>query len=116
MIIKNFLTAKLEDLANCHDGEGVLKHISLYGSSDFKTKLEFLNYTILPSGTTIGIHQHGDNEELYIVLEGNGVMTVDGESRDVCAGDVIVNKPFGSHGIINNSNQDLKLLVFEAGN
>jgi mannose-6-phosphate isomerase-like protein (cupin superfamily) len=71
----------------------------------------------LPSGTFIGMHQPGDNEELYIILEGNGVMTVDGESKAVCDGDdVIVNQPFGSHGIANQSKQDLKLLVFEVSN
>lgn len=67
----------------------------------------------MPAGTSIGDHKHGDDEELYIVLEGSGVMLVDGEIKEVHAGDIIVNKPFGSHALNNNSNADLKILVME---
>lgn len=116
MEIRNFLNAELEDLENCHKGVGTLKHTSLFKGSDFNTNIRFLNYTILPPDTTIGIHKHGNDQELYIILEGNGLMIVDGESRNVSAGDVIVNKPYGTHGLSNNSNEDLKILVMEVYN
>ena len=67
----------------------------------------------MPKGTTIGLHKHGNDEELYIILEGTGVMHVDGEDKAVTAGDIIVNKPFGVHGLENNSEEDLKILVLE---
>lgn len=113
MNVKNYLRERLTDLPNCHDGEGILGHITLYDAPEFKTKLKFINYTVLSPGTSIGLHRHGDDEEIYIVLEGMGLMTVDQESQAVTAGDVIVNKPYGSHGIVNDGEQDLKLLVFE---
>lgn len=113
MNIRNFYTGKLEDLEKCHDGAGILKHISLFGNTDFHTNIRFINYTVLPSGTSIGEHTHGDDEELYIILEGSGLMTVDGETKEVRAGDIVVNKPFGTHGLINDSDLDLKILVLE---
>jgi quercetin dioxygenase-like cupin family protein len=116
MEVRNFLKAELENLENCHRGVGTLRHTSLFKGSEFNTNIRFMNYTILPPGTTIGIHKHKDDEELYIILEGNGTMTVDGETRAVSAGDVIVNKPFGTHGLSNNSNEDLKILVMEVYN
>ena len=64
-------------------------------------------------GTSIGYHQHGENEELYVILEGSGTMTVNGETSKVQAGDVIVNKPGWSHGLENTSETTIKLLVFE---
>ena len=42
-------------------------------------------------------------------------MEVEGEIKQVQQGDVIINKPFGSHGLTNNYDEDLKILVFEVG-
>lgn len=41
------------------------------------------------------------------------MMTVNGQSREVAAGDVILNKPHWQHGLENSSEADLKILVFE---
>jgi mannose-6-phosphate isomerase-like protein (cupin superfamily) len=113
--IRNFLESTLEDLPNCHDGIGVLKHIQLFTEQDFKSALRFLNYTVLPPGTSIGLHTHGNDEEIYIVIEGSGQMTLDGTIHPVCAGSVILNRPYGEHGLENTGNCDMKLLVFENG-
>ncbi|EKQ56501.1 MULTISPECIES: cupin domain-containing protein [unclassified Clostridium] len=115
MNVRNFLNSNMKDEPNCHDGQGILKHISLFDDEDFSSKLRFINYTILPAGTSIGLHTHSNDEEIYMILEGQGLMTVDDESKQVQQGDVIVNKTFGSHELINNSSDDLKILVFEVG-
>ena len=115
MAIRNFLDANLEDCAKIHDGVGILKHKTTFGGSDFETPVKFLNYTILPPNTTIGLHTHGNDEELYIVLEGNGLMHDEGEVKEVKPGDIIVNKPFGTHGLENNSDNDIRILVLGVG-
>jgi mannose-6-phosphate isomerase-like protein (cupin superfamily) len=116
MNIKNFLTSELEPAGSMHDGIGTLKHVSLFANSEFTTNIRFINYTILPPGTSIGLHEHGDDEEMYIILEGDGIMTVDGEQREVHAGDIVINRPFGTHGLENNSHAELKILVMEVYN
>jgi len=113
MQIKNFLKLPMEDNVNCHDGIGTVKEVSFFKDKDFETNIRFMNYLTLPPGTSIGIHEHKNDEELYIILEGHGMMTVDGEDRTVESGDVIVNKPFGSHGLVNDSNQEMRILVLE---
>lgn len=100
-------------LVGSHDGKGRVKNALLYGDADFSTNLRFVIYTELPPGTSIGYHKHGNDEEVYILLEGRGTMTIDGEAHEVSAGDVILNKPYGSHGLENTSDDILKLLVFE---
>jgi uncharacterized cupin superfamily protein len=111
---RNFLQSQLEALEHCHEGVGTLRHQTLFGNTDFESKLRFFNYTILPPGSSIGYHTHGNDEEVYVILEGSGVMTVDNEIERVAAGDVIVNRCFGSHGLVNDSDKDLRILVFEA--
>ncbi len=113
MAIKNYLEAPLSDLPNCHDGIGVLRHIGLFSGEEFASPIRFMNYTILPPGTTIGNHEHGNDEEIYVVLEGKGEMIFDGKSFPVKAGAVTVNRPFGTHGIVNTGDVDMRLLVFE---
>lgn len=113
--IRNFLESDLDNLPNCHDGNGVLKHIQLFAEQDFKSNLFFFNYTVLPSSTSIGVHKHGNDEEIYIVIEGSGQMTLDGITYAVCAGSVILNRPYGEHGLENTGDCDMKLLVFENG-
>lgn len=115
MKIKNYLEAPLENLAHCHDGEGTLRHTELFNQSEFQSGLRFINYTILPPGTSIGLHQHGSDEEVYIVLEGSGLMSLNDKTYTVESGSVIVNSPYGSHALENTGKTDLKLLVFEVG-
>ena len=56
---------------------------------------------------------HQNSEEIYVILEGKGIMSINGEEHEVAAGDIILNKPYWSHGLENNSDTDLKILVFE---
>ncbi|MFC4776684.1 cupin domain-containing protein [Paenibacillus sp. GCM10023252] len=115
MIIRNFLSAELVQVSGIHDGVGTALHKTLYGPKDFTTNLRFINYTILPAGATIGLHTHGDDEEIYIVLEGSGEMTANGEVRQVKTGDLIVNPPFGTHGLVNNTKEEIRLMVIGIG-
>ena len=111
-MIRNFYQAVPTTQDRCHDGEGTVKIVELF--TEFATKMQFLHYTVLPPGTSIGSHKHGDDEEFYIILEGSGEMEVGGAKHNVSAGDVIINEPFGTHGLRNTSDtHELKILVFE---
>lgn len=70
---------------------------------------------VIPPGSTIGYHRHGDNEEMYILLEGEGLMTIAGEEVTVGKGDMILNPAGGEHGLVNNSSADIDLLVIQVG-
>jgi len=116
MGIRNFL--KMEPkLSVCHDGEGLIKIVSIFDKQDLNTTLQFIHFTTLPPKTSIGLHKHGNDEEVYVILEGSGVMEVDGQKTHVSQGDTILNKPYGSHALYNTSDTDeLKILVFEVKN
>ena len=73
----------------------------------------FVDYAVLPPGTSIGLHAHGDNEELYLVLEGEGAMHLDGKEFRIRAGSLILNRRGGTHGLVNDSDRPLKLFVVE---
>ncbi len=96
-----------------HGGTGRIGFRRLLESSAFRSPCNFVDYAVLPPGASIGVHSHVGNEELYLVLEGCGVMHIDGEEVEVQAGHVVVNRDGGTHGLRNNSSADLRLFVVE---
>lgn len=58
-------------------------------------------------------HKHKENEEVYIILEGNGVMEIDGQQIDVKEGSVVKVNPAGIRSIDNNSDKELIFLVMQ---
>jgi len=68
---------------------------------------------VIPPNATVGYHQHENNEEMYIILEGSGTMTIDNKKFKVKKGDMIKNSPYGEHGIANDSNANIDLLIIQ---
>ena len=53
----------------------------------------------LPEGALTDLHHHKASEEFYFILEGQGVMEVDGQERTVGPGDAILIPPGAWHRI-----------------
>jgi mannose-6-phosphate isomerase-like protein (cupin superfamily) len=53
----------------------------------------------LPAGCSTQRHYHKLSEEFYFILEGEGLMELDGESREVRQGDAILIPPNAWHQI-----------------
>ena len=70
---------------------------------------------VVPPKSTIGTHRHGKNEEMYIVLAGRGSMTINNEPVTIKTGDMILNPAFGEHGLVNDSDSDMDLLIIQIG-
>ena len=117
MKIRNFLNVPMVQ-ENIHDGIGLCDHCALWEVDDFDAPIRFLNYTIIPAGCSFGQHQHGDDNEIYIILEGEGHYECNGEITEVKPGDVLVNPPYGTHALYNDSglDVDMRVLVIEGYN
>ena len=104
------------DLPNCHDGEGTLTFARVYRSdiSQMPTAVRFIHDDTLPPGTSIGYHNHGEEEEYYYVIEGAGCMQLDDEEHRISAGDVAVLYPGGAHGLVNDTDAPLRVIVIGA--
>ena len=61
-------------------------------------------------GSAIGYHEQKE-DEIYYVLSGHGVMTVDGKSFDVGPGDGVLTRPGSSHGLKQTGTEDLVILI-----
>ena len=62
----------------------------------------------LPAGGSTQRHYHRASEEIYFVLEGEGTMELDGQTRQVAPGDAILIPPGAWHEILATT--DLRFL------
>ncbi len=96
----------------CHGGKGALDFLEVFGRPDPARRLRFLHDNVMAPGVSIGVHAHSKDEEYYYILSGSGTMTLDGQRIKVQAGDVTGVYPGGSHGLENDSDQNMRLIVF----
>jgi len=91
-----------------HDGGG-----QTVGYSFFKNvpnlKIVFRKRALKP-GSGIGYHEQKE-DEIYYVLSGRGVMTVDGKTFDVGPGTAVLTRPGSSHGLKQTGAEDLVILI-----
>lgn len=112
MIIKKS-DATVKMLDKCHEGVGILKCTEYLGEYGRKgAGILFYHDNILEPGVSVGEHSHADDkEELYIILEGNGTMKIDGKEQPVTGGDVCLTRRGHSHDIVNTGKTPMRLLV-----
>lgn len=85
-----------------------------FREDELASDLTAVGVTVVPPGCSVGLHPHPDLEEVWIVTAGGGIVTVDGGEQRVRPGDVILNPPGGSHGLLNDGEEDLIFLAFAA--
>ncbi|MEZ9819938.1 cupin domain-containing protein [Shewanella sp. 10N.286.45.A1] len=112
-LIKNFLDAKKQSLAKSHDGSGQYDLYEIWNRADFSSNVDFIDRVVIPPNSTVGYHKHANNEEIYIVIEGQGAMNLNGKDISIKKGDMILNQPFGEHGLVNNSDSVIDILVIQ---
>jgi len=64
----------------------------------------------LPAGGATQEHYHIKTEEIYYITHGTGRMRIDGEIREVKAGDAVAILPGQKHKLWNTGNETLRLL------
>jgi mannose-6-phosphate isomerase-like protein (cupin superfamily) len=64
----------------------------------------------LRPGQTTRTHRHTLTEEIYYVLRGDALMTVDGEQQALGRDDAVLIPPGSWHGITNTGDSDLVFL------
>jgi mannose-6-phosphate isomerase-like protein (cupin superfamily) len=91
-----------------HNGGGQTIGYSFFSKTP-KLGLVFRKRAFKP-GSGIGYHLQKE-DEIYYVLSGRGMMTVDGKQFEVVAGDAVLTRPGSSHALKQVGNQDLVILI-----
>lgn len=82
----------------------------------FQTPRFFCDIYCFEPGQEQKGHIHGDQDKVYIVLEGEGTFQVGAEKRVLGSGQGTMAPAGEEHGVKNHTAQRLKVLVFVAPN
>lgn len=108
MDIRKSKDVPLRLVENCHGGEGTLLCRNLLADLG-STRFRLLHSDMIPAGVSIGRHEHLKNEEIYYLLSGRGILTLDDRRWEMDAGDVSLCPKGHSHAF--EATEDSVLLV-----
>ena len=91
-----------------HKGGGETIGYSFFARTP-NLKLVFRKRAFKP-GSAIGYHLQRE-DEIYYVLSGRGMMTIDGKEFEVGPGDAVLTRPGSSHGLKQIGKEDLVILI-----
>jgi mannose-6-phosphate isomerase-like protein (cupin superfamily) len=91
-----------------HNGGGETVGYSFFAKTP-NLALVFRKRALKP-GSGIGYHEQKE-DEIYYVLSGRGVMTIDDKSFDVTPGTAVLTRPGSSHGLKQAGPDDLVILI-----
>lgn len=77
----------------------------------FDDESKMIAMITLPPNSSIGLHQHLNDEEIVYIIEGHGVCISGGKETAIAKGFVNYVKRGESHSIKNNTDKDLVLLA-----
>jgi len=115
MIIATPETVPGQQGSHSHGGAGNYFVRTLLDQVPGASAIKYVRDLVLYPGSSIGLHPHLDDEEIYFVILGEGVMTVDGEDQPIGPGSVVLTLSGSYHGLRNTGRDDLRIAVVCAG-
>ncbi len=82
----------------------------------FQTERFFCDVYCFEPGQEQQGHVHGDQDKVYLVLEGQGIFQVGSEKQVLGAGQATVAPAGEEHGVKNHTGERLRVLVFVSPN
>lgn len=94
-----------------HNGGGTTIGFSFFEKADGLYTI--FRKRVLKPGAAIGYHLQQE-DEIYYILSGKGIMQMNGDTFEVQAGDAILTRPGSSHGLQQAGTDDLVMLIVYA--
>ncbi len=91
---------------------GVLKKVLFAQADLFPGQVQMVNWSLLPDGESFRPHFHEDMLEVFLLLNGEVEMVVDGSRFAIRRGDAILIEPREIHQMFNRCGQDVEYVVF----
>ena len=102
-----FIPASHEDPMN----PGVLKKILARRDELFAGRVQMINWSLLPAGSSFRPHLHEDMEEIFIIISGRAEIRVDDCKAILERGDAVIVSPREIHEMSSLGDVDVEYLV-----
>ncbi len=105
------LMGERQTLQNFRGGTGTVRYRRALEPTVFLTNWGYVDHLILTPGSSEGLHKHASVGEVYYVLNGDGNVTVAGETAAIHKGDGVPILPDQAHALVNTGALDLELMI-----
>ena len=105
-----------DGLATTHrqvGGEGVCRWKMLMNGMHLEGEWNCVEYVVLTPGASVGEHVHMRTEEIYYIVRGQAVVTMNDVELHVGPGDLITTPIGAAHSIANRTDEDMHFFVIE---
>ncbi len=92
-------------------GKGSVEILHIFQQEELKGKARLCAKITIGPGSSIGLHQHDNEEEIFYVVQGNGTINDNGTLSEVKAGDAIITGNGGSHAVENTGESPLEMIA-----
>jgi len=94
------------DTAPVNERGGQNSHL-LLGPGQFGSQNLAITWVDCAPGSMQAVHGHPDNEQVYVIVRGRGVMQIGGEMQEGGEGELVFIPPGSAHAIKNTSDEPL---------
>lgn len=106
-MIKKKKDQTIEVRENMRGGKGAISIRHYLRKEEIHAKCRLCAQLTVPAGSSIGLHPHENEDEIFMIQQGKGLVNDAGIESEVKAGDVIITGQGSSHAIQNTGDQDL---------
>jgi len=85
----------------------------IFSLNDFQEKGYLLQIVTIPPNTKQRMHSHNRQTEVFYILEGETVITINGQDYLAKPGDAFISSPGDVHNLWNKTDRPFKLVVFK---
>lgn len=101
----------VERRENMRGGQGTVLITHCFGKEEFAAKSRLCARMLVPPGASIGEHRHEGEDEVYVVLRGQGILD-DGKNKTrITAGDAVLTGRGESHSVQNDGTDELEIVA-----
>ena len=93
---------------------GTVAQWELFSEDEFLSNLNVFHANIINPGMTLEPHQHENEEQMFFILSGVGIIKVGDDAQEVREGDAIYLPPRLTHTIRNTRTYPLRFLAIGA--
>ena len=109
-MVRKFENMDVEYVANIRGGSGKGRIHKMFKPEELNSKFKACVKLVLEPGTYVGLHEHINEDEIYIITKGKGLFD-DGETKtEVTVGDAMITSDKEKHGLENIGSTDLELI------
>jgi mannose-6-phosphate isomerase-like protein (cupin superfamily) len=92
-------------------GAGTIEITHLLDKDEIKGKARLVARIKINPGCSIGLHEHINEEEIFYIISGKGIIDDNGIKREVAAGDAALAKGGEAHSVENTGSSPLEMIA-----